>query len=160
MSGLGGSTGFGVPATGCRRLAASGCASEMPPRPAKPVFPDFRRRRLQAPPALPRSRPGDRSYTTLQAASPCPPPEKNPDRNRARTPLTAPELEPASASPAGQCRHGQDSPAPTTIEAGGRSPPVSQRGTLRTDRKIRNRNPTPDTKPPPAPTSTAASCRL
>jgi len=98
MSGLGGSTGFGVPATGCRRLAASGCASEMPPRPAKPVFPGFRRRRLQAPTALPRSRPGDRSYTTLQAASPCPPPDKNTNRNRARTIPHRPTREPASAS--------------------------------------------------------------
>src|SRR6056297_228844 len=80
--------------------------------------------------------------------SPWAPPGKNTDPNQARISLTAPELEPASASPADQCRHDQAHPAPIKIEAGISSSPVSQSGTHRTDKKIRNRNAMPDTKPP------------
>src|SRR6056297_2250048 len=160
MSGLGGSTGFGVPATGCRRLAASGCASEMPPRPAKPVFPDFRRRRLQAPTALPRSRPGDRSYTTLQAASPCPPPGKNADRNQATTSPHHPELEPASASPAEQYKHNRCAPPPITIEAGIHSAPAS-RGTPPHGQADLEAKPDATHRTPwPPPTGPSDRCRL
>jgi len=63
-------------------------------------------------------------------------------------PAHRPIREPASASPADQCRHDRDNPAPITIEAGIRSPPGSRRGTHRSYKKIRNRNPMPDTKPP------------
>ncbi len=86
--------------------------------------------------------------TTQRLAAQRPPPEKNPDRNQAQTSQTPPELEPTSASPGDQCRHDRDNPAPIIIEAGISSSPVSQSGTRRSDRKIRNRNPMPDTKPP------------
>ncbi len=156
---MGGSIGFGVPAIGYRRLAASGCASEMPPRPAKPVFPDFRRRRLQAPTALPRSRPGDRSYTTLQAASPCPPPGKDTDRNQATTSPHRPELEPTSASPADQYQHNRGDPAPIIIEAGMPSSPAS-RGTTPHGQEDLETKPDATHLTPSPPTCTSNSCCL
>ena len=160
MSGVGGLAGFGVPAIGCRRLAASGCASEMPPRPAKPVFPDFRRRRLQAPTALPRSRPGDRSYTTLQAASPCLPPRKNADRNQAITSPHRPTLEPASASPADQYQHNRGDPGPIIIEAGMPSSPASRGTTPHGQEDLETKPYATHQTPRPALTGTSNSCRL
>ena len=74
-------------------------AASAPHQPINPVVPGSRRRRLQAPTALPRSRPGDRSYATGRASSPCPPPGKNTARNQAPTSPHRPTLEPASASP-------------------------------------------------------------
>jgi len=156
---LGGSIGSWTPATGRRTLPASGGAPEMPPRPAKPVFPDFRRRRLQAPRALPRSRPGDRSYTTLQAASPCPPPGKDTDRNQATTSPHRPELEPTSASPADQYKHNRGDPAPITIEAGIPSSPAS-RGTTPHGQEDLETKPDATHLTPSPPTCTSNSCCL
>ena len=71
-----------------------------------------------------------------------------------------PNLKSTSASPPLQCEQDRDNPAPITIEAGIHSSPVSRSGTPRTDKKIRNQSPMPDTKPRTPPISTSASCRL
>src|SRR6056297_3912257 len=71
-----------------------------------------------------------------------------PNETRPGPPRPPPGLKPASASPADQCRHDRDNPAPIEIEAGIFRSPESQRGTRCTDKRIRNRNPMPDTKPP------------
>ena len=68
-------------------------------------------------------------------------------------------LKPTPASPADQCRLDRDKPAPVAIEAGTFGLPGSQSRTLRSYKKIHNRNPMPDTQPPDPPVSTAASCR-
>ena len=78
-------------------------------------------------------------------ARPGPPPGKNAGRNQASIPCYKPDLEPTSASPADQCGHNRDNPAPIIIEAGIHSSPGRQSRTLRTDKKIPNRNPVPDT---------------
>ena len=113
----------------CNRLPEASCfwpRAGDAARKMQPLFPGFRRRRLQAPTALPRSRPGDRSYATGRASSPCPPPGKNTSRNQAITRPHRPELEPTSASPTDRYQHNQGDPAPITIEAGIHSSPASR----------------------------------
>ena len=111
-----------------------------------------RGRRSYKIPGFARSRPGGRSYKRLQG--------NKTNRNPAHVCSHDPNPEPASASPAASIRYDRHAPAPTTIEAAMHSSPVSQSRTRRSHKKIRNRNPMPDTKPQTPPTGTANSCRL